>query len=218
MPSVPAFHLHSKRDVWVNRQQAPNLLLGLRGQDETKEMARSRHRRADSSGSGSCAKKFFFSGVMGSALEVLRMKQQYASNSFMAANKTGMKDLCHWSDTNFSCCRWKLLIYLLHDLFDRLFFFFLFFSPQEIVNFNCRKLVATMPLFANADPNFVTGMLSKLKFEVFQPNDYIIREGTVGKKMYFIQHGVASVITKFSKEMKLTDGSYFGGKNRKSEI
>lgn len=69
-----------------------------------------------------------------------------------------------------------------------------------------------MPLFANADPNFVTGMLSKLKFEVFQPNDYIIREGTVGKKMYFIQHGVASVITKFNKEMKLTDGSYFGGK------
>lgn len=83
---------------------------------------------------------------------------------------------------------------------------------QEIVNFNCRKLVATMPLFANADPNFVTGMLSKLKFEVFQPNDYIIREGTVGKKMYFIQHGVASVITKSNKEMKLTDGSYFGGR------
>ncbi|XP_037548173.1 potassium/sodium hyperpolarization-activated cyclic nucleotide-gated channel 1 [Nematolebias whitei] len=81
---------------------------------------------------------------------------------------------------------------------------------EEIVNFNCRKLVATMPLFANADPNFVTGMLSKLKFEVFQPNDYIIREGTVGKKMYFIQHGVVSVITKFNKEMKLTDGSYFG--------
>ncbi|KAG2465504.1 HCN1 protein, partial [Polypterus senegalus] len=86
------------------------------------------------------------------------------------------------------------------------------YQEKEIVNFNCRKLVATMPLFANADPNFVTGMLSKLKFEVFQPNDYIIREGTVGKKMYFIQHGVASVITKLNKEMKLTDGSYFGGK------
>uniref|UniRef100_A0A5F4WC78 Hyperpolarization activated cyclic nucleotide gated potassium channel 1 n=1 Tax=Callithrix jacchus TaxID=9483 RepID=A0A5F4WC78_CALJA len=83
---------------------------------------------------------------------------------------------------------------------------------EEIVNFNCRKLVATMPLFANADPNFVTAMLSKLRFEVFQPGDYIIREGAVGKKMYFIQHGVAGVITKSSKEMKLTDGSYFGGK------
>lgn len=58
MPSAPAFHLHSNRDVWVNRQQAPNLLLGLRGQDETGEMACSRHRRANSSGSVSCAKKF----------------------------------------------------------------------------------------------------------------------------------------------------------------
>ncbi|GLD70618.1 potassium/sodium hyperpolarization-activated cyclic nucleotide-gated channel 2 isoform X1, partial [Lates japonicus] len=81
----------------------------------------------------------------------------------------------------------------------------------EIVNFNCRKLVASMPLFANADPNFVTAMLTKLRFEVFQPGDYIIREGTIGKKMYFIQHGVVSVLTKGSIGMKLMDGSYFGG-------
>ncbi|KAK2842431.1 hypothetical protein Q5P01_012631 [Channa striata] len=81
---------------------------------------------------------------------------------------------------------------------------------EEIINFNCRKLVASMPLFANADPNFVTSMLTKLRFEVFQPGDYIIREGTIGKKMYFIQHGVVSVLTKSSKEMKLSDGSYFG--------
>ena len=82
---------------------------------------------------------------------------------------------------------------------------------QEIINFNCRKLVASMPLFANADPNFVTSMLTKLRFEVFQPGDYIIREGTIGKKMYFIQHGVVSVLTKGNKETKLADGSYFGG-------
>lgn len=71
-----------------------------------------------------------------------------------------------------------------------------------------------MPLFANADPNFVTSMLTKLRFEVFQPGDYIIREGTIGKKMYFIQHGVVSVLTKGNKETKLSDGSYFGGKTR----
>ncbi|XP_044056574.1 potassium/sodium hyperpolarization-activated cyclic nucleotide-gated channel 1 isoform X1 [Siniperca chuatsi] len=81
---------------------------------------------------------------------------------------------------------------------------------EEIVNFNCRKLVASMPLFANADPNFVTAMLTKLRFEVFQPKDYIVREGTIGKKMYFIQHGVVSVLTKGSIGMKLMDGSYFG--------
>ncbi|KAE8294328.1 Potassium/sodium hyperpolarization-activated cyclic nucleotide-gated channel 2 [Larimichthys crocea] len=81
---------------------------------------------------------------------------------------------------------------------------------EEIVNFNCRKLVASMPLFANADPNFVTAMLTKLRFEVFQPRDYVVREGTIGKKMYFIQHGVVSVLTKGSIGMKLMDGSYFG--------
>lgn len=68
-----------------------------------------------------------------------------------------------------------------------------------------------MPLFANADPNFVTSMLTKLRFEVFQPGDFIIREGTIGRKMYFIQHGVVSVLTKNSKDTRLTDGSYFGG-------
>ncbi|KAJ8011632.1 hypothetical protein DPEC_G00060280 [Dallia pectoralis] len=81
---------------------------------------------------------------------------------------------------------------------------------EEIVNFNCRKLVASMPLFANAEPNFVTAMLIMLRFEVFQPRDYIIREGTIGKKMYFIQHGVCNVITKGTLGMKLSDGSYFG--------
>ncbi|GAA6104021.1 potassium/sodium hyperpolarization-activated cyclic nucleotide-gated channel 2 [Tachysurus ichikawai] len=81
---------------------------------------------------------------------------------------------------------------------------------EEIVSFNCRSLVANMPLFANADPNFVTAVLTKLRFEVFQPGDFIIREGTIGRKMYFIQHGRVSVLTRGNKETKLSDGSYFG--------
>ncbi|XP_042601921.1 LOW QUALITY PROTEIN: potassium/sodium hyperpolarization-activated cyclic nucleotide-gated channel 1-like [Cyprinus carpio] len=81
---------------------------------------------------------------------------------------------------------------------------------EEIVNYNCRGLVANMPLFANADPHFVTVLLTKLRFEVFQPGDMIIREGTLGRKMYFIQHGCVSVITHDNKEKKLNDGCYFG--------
>ncbi|KAM6968287.1 uncharacterized protein FYW47_006982 [Aplochiton taeniatus] len=81
---------------------------------------------------------------------------------------------------------------------------------EEIVSFNCRSLVANMPLFANADPNFVTAVLIKLRFEVFQPSDFIIREGTVGRKMYFIQHGRVGILTRGNKETKLSDGSYFG--------
>ncbi|KAM4631487.1 potassium/sodium hyperpolarization-activated cyclic nucleotide-gated channel 3 [Polymixia lowei] len=81
---------------------------------------------------------------------------------------------------------------------------------EEIVSFNCRGLVAKMPLFANTDPHFVTVILTKLQFEVFQPADLIIREGTLGRKMYFIQHGCVTVILCERKELKLSDGSYFG--------
>lgn len=81
---------------------------------------------------------------------------------------------------------------------------------EEIVSFNCRGLVANMPLFANTDPHFVTVILTKLNFEVFQPGDFIIREGTLGRKMYFIQHGCVTVLPRGKNEIRLSDGSYFG--------
>ena len=55
------------------------------------------------------------------------------------------------------------------------------------MNFNCRSLVSAVPFFANADPEFVSEVVTKLKFEVFQPKDIIIKAGTLGSKMYFIQ-------------------------------
>lgn len=84
-------------------------------------------------------------------------------------------------------------------------------SAQEIINFTCRGLVAHMPLFAHADPSFVTAVLTKLRFEVFQPGDLVVREGSVGRKMYFIQHGLLSVLARGARDTRLTDGSYFGG-------
>jgi len=84
---------------------------------------------------------------------------------------------------------------------------------QEIVNYNCRALVAAVPFFTHADPNFVTEVVTKLQYEVFQPGDYIIREGTVGTKMYFIQEGVVDIFTNSGDvATKLSDGSFFGGK------
>lgn len=88
LPSTPAFHLHSNRDAWTNRQQAPNLLQRMRGQDETREMACSRHQRANSSGCDLCAKKFPLRRDMGSALEELGLKQHFASNSVVFAHKS----------------------------------------------------------------------------------------------------------------------------------
>ncbi|CAG5136098.1 unnamed protein product, partial [Candidula unifasciata] len=82
---------------------------------------------------------------------------------------------------------------------------------HEVVNHNCRSLVASVPFFTNADHSFVSEVVSKLKFEVFQPGDYIIREGTMGTKMYFIQEGIVDIVTSDGEvATSLSDGSYFG--------
>jgi hyperpolarization activated cyclic nucleotide-gated potassium channel 2 len=82
---------------------------------------------------------------------------------------------------------------------------------EDIVNYNCQSLVAAVPFFSHADTNFVSEVISKLKYKVFQPGDIIIKEGTVGTKMYFIQEGIVDIITKEGEvATSLADGSYFG--------
>ncbi len=73
-------------------------------------------------------------------------------------------------------------------------------------------MVSSVPFFANADHNFVSDVVTKLRFEVYQPGDLIIREGTIGHKMYFIQEGVVDIIKANNEVLTtLSDGSYFGG-------
>lgn len=48
-----------------------------------------------------------------------------------------------------------------------------FVRLQDVINFNCRSLVASVPFFANADPAFVSDVVTKLIYEVFQPGMYI---------------------------------------------
>jgi hyperpolarization activated cyclic nucleotide-gated potassium channel 2 len=93
--------------------------------------------------------------------------------------------------------------------------FLLFLNPQphhqDIINYNCRSLVSSVPFFANADQNFVSDVVTKLKFEVIQPGDFIIRDGTIGTKMYFIQEGIVDIIKSNGEVLTtLSDGSYFG--------
>ena len=38
-----------------------------------------------------------------------------------------------------------------------------------MINFNCRALVASVPFFANAESSFVSAVVTKLQYEVFQP-------------------------------------------------
>ena len=85
-------------------------------------------------------------------------------------------------------------------------------SLQDVINYNCRALVASVPFFANADTDFVNSIVTRLKYEVYQPGDIIIKEGTIGNKMYFIQEGIVDIVM-INGEVatSLSDGSYFGG-------
>lgn len=75
-------------------------------------------------------------------------------------------------------------------------------------------------------------MVTKLQYEVFQPGklifpffhlqhlmqqngsisgDIIIKEGTIGTKMYFIQEGIVDIVMANGEvATSLSDGSYFG--------
>ncbi|KAM7285892.1 potassium/sodium hyperpolarization-activated cyclic nucleotide-gated channel 2 [Ixodes scapularis] len=82
---------------------------------------------------------------------------------------------------------------------------------EDLITFNCRSLVESVPFFANADANFVSDVVSKLKYEVFQPGDVIVKEGTLGIKMYLIQEGIVNILmSNGDVAISLSDGSYFG--------
>ncbi|XP_054724920.1 potassium/sodium hyperpolarization-activated cyclic nucleotide-gated channel 2-like [Uloborus diversus] len=92
---------------------------------------------------------------------------------------------------------------ILNELSERL--------REDVINYNCRSLVASVPFFANADQNFVNDVVTKLKYEVVQPGDVIIKEGTLGTKMYFIQEGIVDIVmSNGDVATSLSDGSYFG--------
>lgn len=81
----------------------------------------------------------------------------------------------------------------------------------EVINHNCKELVSNVPFFAEADPTFVDIILGKLKFEVFLVHEVIIKEGSVGDRMYFINRGSVRIKSKHhEREQTLNDGSYFG--------
>eukprot|EP00795_Rhopilema_esculentum_P006316 gene6316-11743_t len=81
---------------------------------------------------------------------------------------------------------------------------------EEIVSHNCRDLVDAVPFFKNGSALFVRKVLTLLRFEVFLPGDYIIREGTFGTEMYFIRQGSVDILVNGERTTTLNEGNYFG--------
>jgi len=81
---------------------------------------------------------------------------------------------------------------------------------ESIINHNCRDLVDSVPFFQKADPEFVSALVTLLQFEVYLYNDEIIREGTIGRKMFFISRGTVRIVNTKTQTHTLTDGAFFG--------
>ena len=72
-------------------------------------------------------------------------------------------------------------------------------------------MVKSVPFFQNAASQFVSAVITRLKFEVFLKGEYIIRAGTKGDRMFFIQSGVVEVVLDNGIVATcLSDGAHFG--------
>ena len=73
-------------------------------------------------------------------------------------------------------------------------------------------MIKIVPFFEDAEEAFINSVITRLSFEVFLPGDYIVRQGSFGSKMYFIQQGMVDIIAPNGRvATTLHDGSYFGG-------
>lgn len=82
---------------------------------------------------------------------------------------------------------------------------------EDVMKHNCRATVRAVPFLSDADPSFVSDVVTRLRYEFFQPGDVIITEGAVGRKMYFIQSGTVKIVLGGTQFLgTLSEGTYFG--------
>ncbi|XP_075743737.1 potassium/sodium hyperpolarization-activated cyclic nucleotide-gated channel 2-like isoform X3 [Rhipicephalus microplus] len=82
---------------------------------------------------------------------------------------------------------------------------------EDVMKHNCRATLRAVPFLSHVDPGFVSDLVTRLRYEFFQPGDVIIQQGSVGRKMYFIQSGTVKLLLDGSQFLgTLSEGSYFG--------
>ncbi|XP_018318299.1 potassium/sodium hyperpolarization-activated cyclic nucleotide-gated channel 1 [Mycetomoellerius zeteki] len=82
---------------------------------------------------------------------------------------------------------------------------------EEIALQSCRRLIENVAIFKNLPRNVLQSIVKNLKFELYLPNDVIIKAGTQGDCMFFLSSGTVAVLTPTGKEMcHLNDGAHFG--------
>jgi voltage-gated potassium channel len=75
-----------------------------------------------------------------------------------------------------------------------------------------REVIKKIPLFKDAEQEFIKEIALQLKPVILTPGDYVFNAGDEGKEMYFVVHGELDVFLKDEKKplARLSDGDFFG--------
>ncbi|KAG5885088.1 hypothetical protein JTB14_003962 [Gonioctena quinquepunctata] len=82
---------------------------------------------------------------------------------------------------------------------------------QEFNLFELQKLIQSVTILSELPKEVVKNVVSKLKMNIYMPNETILHSGAIGSNMYFISSGTVAVYTHSGREVcHLHDGDYFG--------
>ncbi|CBY22392.1 unnamed protein product [Oikopleura dioica] len=86
---------------------------------------------------------------------------------------------------------------------------------RALVRHNRKDLVKKVPFFDDCPSHFIDEVLNVMRLEMYLKNDKIIRQGTSGQKMFFIQSGICLIILgnkikRKRKSLAIKDGDFFG--------
>ncbi|KYN21613.1 Potassium/sodium hyperpolarization-activated cyclic nucleotide-gated channel 1 [Trachymyrmex cornetzi] len=80
---------------------------------------------------------------------------------------------------------------------------------EEIALQSCRRLIENVEIFKNLPRNVLQSIVKHLKFELYLPNDVIIKAGTQGDCMFFLSSGTVAVLTPTGKEVSFLKYSIY---------
>lgn len=72
---------------------------------------------------------------------------------------------------------------------------------EEIALQSCRRLIENVTIFKNLPKDVLQSIMKNLKFELYLPNDVIIKAGSQGDCMFFLSSGTVAVLTPTGKEV-----------------
>ncbi|KAJ3300639.1 anaphase-promoting complex subunit Hcn1 [Kappamyces sp. JEL0829] len=131
-----------------------------------------------------------------------KMDELYQYNSYKHFDKSLRDELLEYYKFKYPKARYFNEHEIMKDLNS--------YTRKTISILSSAELIRKVPFFKNADELFLSCVVSILEPEHFVEGEDVIREGTAGDRMYFIQSGSVSVVVGGEVKFYIREGSFFG--------